>query len=117
MTKQEEFRQSIINQNIEDLNLLIKHKRVDPSFEDNWAIIYASDNGCINVVKILLNDKRVNPADYCNYSIRLACKNRISYIGHLLWKDERVKKTLEKDDFKLYNKLMLKDIKNKVNEF
>ena len=42
------------------MKLLLKHPRVDPTTDDNYAIRWASLQGHWEVVKLLLEDSRVN---------------------------------------------------------
>ena len=42
------------------VKLLLKHKQVDPSYNNNYAIRSASVNGYYKIVKLLLKDKRVD---------------------------------------------------------
>ena len=49
----------------------------DPSFDDNFAILYASEKGNVKVVKTLLANPRVDPSADNNVAIRFA-----SFYGH-----------------------------------
>ena len=66
-----------LNGNVELLKLLLE-RGVDPSANDNNAILNASKNGHLAVVERLLMDPRVNPSADDNYAIRCA-----SYNGHI----------------------------------
>ena len=57
------FEFAIKNNDIKIVLNLLKNKKVNPSYGDNYAIRYASKNGHIEVVKELLKDERVNPLD------------------------------------------------------
>lgn len=43
------------------VQLLLQDGRVDPSFDNNYAIRGASENGHADVVQVLLQDDRVDP--------------------------------------------------------
>ena len=45
------------------VKLLLKHKQVDPSYNNNYAIRSASVNGYYKIVKLLLKDKRIDKND------------------------------------------------------
>lgn len=49
--------------NMEAFMLLFADNRVDPSFDHNRAIRYASEKGCTEMVYVLLEDERVDPSD------------------------------------------------------
>ena len=150
MTKQDELEDAMRNNNIKKVELLLKNKDVDPSINDNQAIIYASSVGYIilDIIKLLLNDPRVDPSENNNQAIKAASENgytnvvklllqhprvdpssnnnyainHAAYQGHfdvvkLLLKDERVKEKLQEDFIELYNDLIKKDAKNKIEEF
>ena len=69
---------------------LLEDPRVDPSAYNNYAIVFASDNGHLEVVKLLLKDPRVDPSAKDNYSIELASENGHHEVVKLLLKDPRV---------------------------
>ena len=54
---------------------LLVNENVNPIYDNNSAIRWATYNGHYKVVKLLLEDKRINPADYSNYAIQLASRN------------------------------------------
>jgi len=53
---------------------LLKDKRVDPTAQNNNAIVEAAENGHVEVVKVLLADKRVDPTALNNSAIRQECQ-------------------------------------------
>ena len=65
------------------LKRLLNDPRVDPSDENNMTILWASENGHVEVVKLLLNDNRVDAPDDNNYSILCASAN-----GHARTKNQ-----------------------------
>ena len=79
--------------------------------------LQAIENNDIKNVKLLLNHPKVNPSDKDNWAIRYASIEGHYDIVNLLWQDQRVKNTLENDNEKLYNKLIKKDIKEKIGFF
>ena len=118
MSIQEQFYKSIEDGDIENFNLLMNNKKVDPSDEDNYAIQVASLNGHVDIVKLLLKDKRVNLSVKNNYAIQASSLNGHVDIVKLLLKDKRVNPSVENNyaiRFASYNghvdivKLLLKD--------
>lgn len=43
----------------------------DPSIRNNYAILWATENGMVNVVKELLKDKRVDPSVHLNHPLQV----------------------------------------------
>ena len=91
--------------------------RVDPSAENNFAILIASIKGHLNILKLLLKDPRVDPTVNNNEIIRSAIKQGNFDIVILLLGCKNVKKYLIEKDIELYNRIKKYDVKNKVNNF
>jgi len=81
--------------NVEVVDRLLQYTKkrlmVDPPESKNVALMYAINNGHINVVDRLLQDDRVDPSSHDNIAFRLAC----NYNGHInvvdrLLQDDRV---------------------------
>jgi ankyrin repeat protein len=53
---------------------LLTDPRIDPSANDQKAIIEACENGDLNLLKVLLDDNRVSPATSNQLPIKRACK-------------------------------------------
>ena len=147
MTKQDEFKKAIEENNLELVNSLLQEGRIDPEdnrnealriaakygyvdivkllfkvgvkaiYSDNCAIRIASFYGNITLVEFLLKEPKVDPTDCVNESLSYAYKNGYIEIVELLWNDQRIKNTLKNDNMELYNTLMQQDVKNKVSEF
>ena len=107
--------EAVKTNNIEILKKLLTDKRTNPS--DPYALSHAAKNGFFDIAEFLLKDKRVDPSSKNNHAIRKAFQYLQHDIINLLWNDNRVKKTLKKDSLGLYNKLIKKDVKNKLKEF
>jgi len=79
---------------IEYIKVLLEDKRkekiIDPSADNNKAIISASKNGHTLAVKLLLTDPRVNPSARDNEAIRMASINGQIDVVKLLLIDKRV---------------------------
>ena len=94
---------------------------LNPSYNYNYSIRHAAENGFAGIVKFLLKHKNVNPSDSYNWAIVDAYKNGHFDIVSLLWNDERVKVSLEVNNEELYKELIEKDrqkkLQNKVNLF
>jgi hypothetical protein len=102
---------------VEIVEILLKDLRVDPSCYDNWSIGSASENGYLDIVKLLLNDSRVNPAADNNWAIRKSFENKYDEIVNLLWQYDLVQKKLKEEFVGIYNEIIKKNIKNKINAF
>jgi ankyrin repeat protein len=76
----------------------------DPSKDNNFAILLASGNGNLEIVKLLLKDKRVNPAARNNLAIQCASYNGYLEVVKLLLSDKRVRDSLDKKYLEEYEK-------------
>src|SRR3972149_2705194 len=86
------FNKACKHDHIEVVKLLLQDTRVDPSDQNNAAILLASGSGHIEVVKLLLQDTRVDPSDQNNLAFRWASQKGYVKIVELLLQDPRVKK-------------------------
>ncbi|KAJ3270991.1 hypothetical protein HDV01_007141 [Terramyces sp. JEL0728] len=77
--------------NAESVKYLID--KCNPGDNDNYAIINASKNGHLEIVKVLLKDSRVDPTVMNNLPLKLAQDNFYLDIVDLLMKDQRVLNT------------------------
>jgi ankyrin repeat protein len=122
---------------IDIVKLLLKDKRIDPSVKNCFSLCLAAQNNHLNIVKLLLKDSRVNQSKYKIEALLSAARKgrflkipmfqNINSIEHIkdsyddiiiiLWSDKQVKIQLKKNNIELYNKLIQKDIKKKVNYF
>lgn len=84
------FYEAIENKHYEVVCLLLLDPRVDPSANQNAAIIDACIKGTLAIVQILLADSRVNPSDQENLAIRMASYKGYTEIVKCLLKDPRV---------------------------
>jgi ankyrin repeat protein len=85
-----DFKYGSINGEIDTVNKSLQDPRVDPSMDNNYAILYASQNGHIKVVDRLLQDPRVDPSVIGNKALRTAAINgRVEVVNRLL-QDPRV---------------------------
>jgi hypothetical protein len=97
--------------------LLINNQNINFSNESHYIIISAANNNNIDILNVFLKHKNVNPSYLKNMPIINAFKNNKNDFVDILWKDIRVKNTLEKDDSVIYNKLVEKDLIDKLNLF
>ena len=77
---------------------LLLDSRVDPSDQDNIALIMASELGYIEIVELLLSDSRVDPSDQINRAIFSASQRGHLNIVRRLLQDSRVVRTLSRAD-------------------
>lgn len=83
------------NGEIEDVKAFLADPDIDPSDDDNWAIIVSSHCGYIDIVRLLLDDPRVDPSARNNLAINRASDkahsdNVYNDIIDLLILDDRV---------------------------
>ena len=72
------------------LKLLLANPRVDPAVLNNYAIRWASNNGCTNTVDLLINAPRVDPTADDNFAFIMARANDYPSIEAILISDPRV---------------------------
>ena len=77
----------------EVLKILLEDPRVDPSANDNFALRLASAEGHTEVVRILLADERVDPSAKDNEALRWASSEGHTEVVNLLLADPRVDAT------------------------
>ena len=59
MDIQEKFYKTIKNNDINNVELLLKNEKINPSKDNNYAVQLASENGHIDIVNLLWQDQRV----------------------------------------------------------
>ena len=102
--QQKEFNLAIDNNDIKNVELLLKDKRVEPSYDNNKSILDASYNGHFDIVKLLLEDERVDPSQGNNEIIKRVCWGNWKQnadVVRLLLRDTRVLNMLP-DEVKQY---------------
>jgi hypothetical protein len=90
MSKQSKFLIAITKNNTELISKLLQDSRVDPSDDDDWAIVLAFKFGHYDSIKILLEDKRTNPSNRNNVPLQLASFFPEEKFIKLLLNDPRV---------------------------
>jgi hypothetical protein len=106
--------------NDRDINLIkniLLSEDVNPSKNDNYAIVSASSGGRYDIAQLLIKDSRVDPTGMNNLSIYMAYTNQDDRIVDLLWSDQRVKNTLINNYPNLYNSLRKNELKIKIGDF
>jgi 2-hydroxy-3-keto-5-methylthiopentenyl-1-phosphate phosphatase len=146
MTKQEEFYQAVLDNDIHNVTILLNNHEVNPSDDYNYAIQYSATmgnliitqlilknpkfnykeavhrilsnagNGNTEILKLLLKNKKIDPSCFSNFAIN-SLKDSKKEAIQLLWRDKRVKDTLENDHPKLYDKMIKEQLQNKINNF
>lgn len=96
ITLYKRFLNNCISGNVEIVKSLIENDLVDPSEQNNYAIIIASRDNKLEIIKQLLKDDRVDASDNNNKAIRLAFKNEHYEIVKLLFNIEKVYRKLSK---------------------
>ena len=79
-----------IVEHFEIVKMIISNESVDPSAEDNFALVWASEKGYYEIVKLLISDERDDPSSDDNYAIVYASENGHYEIAKLLLSDKRV---------------------------
>jgi ankyrin repeat protein len=87
---QKQFHQAIENNDIKNVKLLLNQPKVNPAYNNNSAIIYASMEGYYDIVELLINDHRVNPAADDNSAIIYTSKEGHYHIVKLLLNHPKV---------------------------
>lgn len=85
--------EAVIYGHIDIVKIILTQTNVDPSVNNNEAIIAASRKGHEEIVELLLQDSRVDPSDNDNSAIINTIDNRHVYITQLLYSDVRVSST------------------------
>lgn len=82
----------LVEKNIRNrtIEYLLNDARVDPAYDDNYAIIVASKNDYLEVARILLRDSRVDPSAQYNIAIGMASQNGNYEFVKILLQDPRV---------------------------
>jgi ankyrin repeat protein len=78
------FIRASMRNDIHTMEYLLQDDRVDPSYNDNYAIEWASLKGYVDTAKLLLQDERVNPTVDDDYAIISASENGQTDIVNLL---------------------------------
>ena len=80
------FCKAVVNGETERVEYILKEFNIDPSFNDDYAIIQSCINNHPEIVEILLKDNRVNPSMCCDWPIREAAWKGYTNIVELLLK-------------------------------
>jgi len=105
------------------LNAISDHdvlsQNMDITFEEfiNYCIITSVENSHFDILYLLIEDPRVDSSYLNNFAINKAYKAKQYNLVNLLWKEKQIKETLVNDNLNLYQKLIPKDIKKKVEAF
>jgi len=84
--EQKLFRQVIQAKAVNITKKLLKHPKVNPAANNNWAIRYSSFYGYDTIVELLLKDPRIDPTANDNDAIKLASEHGHTEIVKLLKK-------------------------------
>jgi ankyrin repeat protein len=101
---------------VEIVKLLLNHKKKYVP-KNNFSLSMASKNGHIKIIKLLLENEYIDPSYDDNWCIFIAYKNGHTDIVDLLWMYKKVRNTLQKNNPKIYNKLIKKETKQKIKSF
>jgi hypothetical protein len=92
------LKHAVFRQKPQIVRVLLDNERVDPTVENNEALISAIEIGDIEIFKMLLNDKRVDPSANRNYALRTAAYEGEDEIVMLLLMDRRTDPTDANND-------------------
>lgn len=108
---------TIMHGYIEITKILLNEKSLDPSGDDNQALLQAVVHNQIEIVELLLKDKRVDPTGGgFNFPIREASREGHLEILKLLLNDKRVRNNMLKTD-KRYYENQLKGLNESVTNY
>jgi ankyrin repeat protein len=79
MTKQDEFKKAVINNDISLVEILLKDKDIDPAYDNNSAMRIVSREGHFDIAKLLIADGRV---EFTNYPYCHSVLEALSFKGH-----------------------------------
>ena len=99
------------------VKLLLSDQRVDFTDCNYAAFRLAATNGHIEIMKLFIQDHKFDCLYYGNIAISFSMTNKCFEIVDLLWKNKLVKQSLRKNNFKLYTKLIQKELKSKIIKF
>ena len=117
MTKQEEFKLAIINNDISKVNSLLENTTSSLSRFNFYSYGFAAENGYTEITKILLKKSKIDPSCRNNIAIKLASENKHTTIVNLLFNTKIVRDTLKNNDLDLYNSLIKKHVSNNIETF
>lgn len=131
MSKQKQFQDAVLHNNIEKAKRILKNKNFNPAYDNNFAIRSVSEDANVEFVEMLLEDQRVDPSDCNNHAIIHVAKiiyinileqedniiDKYKHIFLLLWDHKNVKNTLKNNEPKLYEKLIKRELEKKLNLF
>ena len=83
------FKEAVCEGDVATVDMLIR-SGMDPSVQNNWAIVVASVNGHLSLVDRLLQDARVDPSANDNFAINQASENDHLPVVNRLLQDARV---------------------------
>lgn len=103
--------------NFDVINILIKHKDVDPSLDDSILIDRLYDDFHYEVLKIILKDCRADPSTYDNNLIKKSYEKKSKKVVKLLLEDERVRSSLSDEERLRYKLFLLPKLAKKMLYF
>jgi hypothetical protein len=83
----------------------------------NYIVLLNSESGNIDILKYVVNNSNADLSFNYNQAITIAQMNNNQETVDFLWNDKNVKNTLNNDHLLLYNRLIKKNIKSKINKF
>jgi hypothetical protein len=63
LNKITQFKESIEKNDLPKIKSLLNDPDINPSFDNNWAILHAAKHGYINIIELLLNNENFNFSD------------------------------------------------------
>jgi hypothetical protein len=99
------------------IKFLIENDILNLTYDENFIFEKAILSNNVEIFKYLLELDVIEPEIRCNEAINKAYKNNFWEIIECLWNQKTVRDTLMNDHEDIYNELMKKYIKNKLNNF
>ena len=78
------FRAAINKNDIKMVDFLLHNRQIDPTINNNYAIIKAVESNHVDIVKLLLNDPRVATKDLISEAIKIAKDQKYSDLLDIL---------------------------------
>jgi hypothetical protein len=89
LSRSTSLRENVREGNVDTILILLEEVGVDPTVDNNYPILLASENGHAEVVRLLL-EHGADPTTEDNWAIRIASENGHAEVVRLLLADPRV---------------------------
>jgi hypothetical protein len=91
---------------IEFIKKILTYPELKTSARSNAGLIFASENGFLDLVQLLIRDNRIKPEQYGNWSLKMADENNQLNVFLYLFNLKSVKQYLKDSDEKIYKEYL-----------